>query len=92
MYQSQQRDKVLQDQDICPPETCIIVGDATLNGLIEENLSKQHNVRIRKFTGATVDYLNFHVRPILPKKTKHIIDHVGKNVATRSTSQYLRKF
>ena len=57
---------------------------STLNGLIEENLSKQH-VRIRKFPGATVNDLNYHVHPILCKKLKHIIVHIGTNDATRST-------
>ena len=47
-YQSQQRGKISQDQDIYPPGTCVIMGDSILNGLIEENLSKQHDVRIRK--------------------------------------------
>ena len=42
-YQSQQRDKISSDQDIYPPGTCVIIGDSILNGLIEENLSKQHN-------------------------------------------------
>ena len=58
-YQSQQRHKISQDQDIYLPGTCIIMGDSILNGLIEENISKQHNVRIRKFPGATVDDLMY---------------------------------
>ena len=70
-----------------PPGTCVIIGDSILNGLIEENLSKQHNVRIRKFPGATVDDLNYHVHPILRKKPKHIIIHIGTNDATHSTSR-----
>ena len=86
-YQSQQRDKISQDQDIYPPGTCVIMGDSILNGLIEENLSKQHNVRIRKYPGAIVDDLNYHVHPILRKKPKHIIIHIGTNDATRSTSR-----
>ena len=61
--------------------------DSILNGLIEENLSKQHHVRIRKFPGSTVDDLNYHVHPILRKKPKHIIVHIGTNDATRSTSR-----
>ena len=69
-YQSQQRDKISQDQDIYPPGTCVIMGDSILNGLIEENLFKQHKVRKRKFPGATVDHLNYHVHPILHKKTE----------------------
>ena len=63
------------------------MGDSILNGLTEENLSKQHNVRIRKFPGATVDDLNYRVYPILRKKPKHIIVHIGTNDVTRSTSR-----
>ena len=37
-YQSQQRDKISNDQDIYLPGTCVIIGDSILNGLIEENL------------------------------------------------------
>ena len=82
IYQRQQRDKTSNDQDIYSPGTCVIIGDSILNGLIEENLSKQHNVRIKKFPGATVDDLNYHVHPILRKKPKHIIIHIGTNDAT----------
>ena len=57
------------------------MGDSILNGLIEENLSKQHNVRIRKFPRATVDEI------ILRKKSKHIIVHIVTNDATLSTSR-----
>ena len=62
------------------------MGDSILNGPIEENLSKQPNVRIRKFPQATVDDL-YHVHPILHKKPKHIIFHIGTNDATHSTSR-----
>ena len=86
-YQSQQRHKISQDQDIYLPGTCTIMGDSILNGLIEENISKQHNVRIRKFPGATVDDLNYHVHPTLRKKLKHIIVHIGTSNATRSRSR-----
>ena len=61
--------------------------DSILNGEIEENLSKRYNVKIRKFSGATVDDLNYHVHPILSKKTKHIIVYIGINDATRLTSR-----
>ena len=62
------------------------MGDSILNGLIEENLSKQHNVRTRKFPGATVDGLSLHVHPILRKKPKYITIHLGTNDATHSIS------
>ena len=34
-----------------------------------------------------MDDLNYHVNPILRKKPKHIIIHIGVNDATRSTSR-----
>ena len=86
-YQSQQRDKTSNEQDNYPPGTCVIIRDSILNGLIEENVLKQHNVRIRKFPAATVDDLNYHVHPILREKPKHTIIHIGTNDATRSTSR-----
>ena len=63
------------------------MGDSILNGLIAENLSKEHNVRIRKYPGATVDDLNYHVHSILRNKLRHIVVHIGTNDATRSTSR-----
>ena len=89
-YQKQQRDKISQDQEIYPPGTSVIMGESILNGLIEENLSKQHNVRIRKYSRATLDDLNYHVHQILRKKLKHIIVPIGTNYATRSTSREIR--
>ena len=62
------------------------MGDSILNGLTEENLSKQDNVRIRKFSRATVDDLNYHAHLILCKKPKHNIVYIITNDATRSTS------
>ena len=92
-YQSQQRDKTSNDQDTFSPGTCVIIGDLILNGPFEENLAKQHNVRIRKFHGATVDDLNYHVHPILRKKSNYIIIHIVTNDATHSTSrEILDKF
>ena len=58
-YQSQQRDKISEEKDIYRSGTYVIMRDSILNGLIEENLSKQHHVRTRKFPGATVDDLNY---------------------------------
>ena len=58
-----------------------------MKGLIKENLSKQHNVRIRKFPGGNIHDLNYHVHSILCKKPKHIIVHIGTNDATCSTSR-----
>ena len=48
-----------------PQELAFIIEDSILNGLIEENISKQHNVKIRKFPRTTVDDLIYHIHPIL---------------------------
>lgn len=37
------------------------MGGWILNGLIEEDLSKHYNVKVRKFPGAAVHDLNHHV-------------------------------
>ena len=51
----------------------------------------QHYVGIRKFPGATVDDLIYHVHPILRKKPKHII-HIDASFSTfRETSETLIK-
>ena len=63
------------------------MGYSILNGLIEDNHSKQHNVRIRKFHRATVDDLSYHIHPILRKNPKQIIAHIRTNDAIRSTSR-----
>ena len=86
-YLSQQRDKISNDQAIYPPGTCVIMGDSTLSRLIDENLSNQHNVRIRKFPGAIVNDISYHVYLILRKKPKHIIVHIETNDATCSISR-----
>ena len=85
-YQIEQRDKYLQDQDIYPPGTCVIMRDSILNELTEVNLYKQYNVRIRKFPGAAMDDLNHHVHSTLRKKLKHHYSHMMPPI------QHLRKF
>ena len=46
-----------------------------LNRLIELNLSKKHNIGVRKVSGATVDDLNHRVHPILKKSETHHHSH-----------------
>ena len=47
------------------------MANSILNGINEEILSNEHNVRIRKFPGATVDDFNYHAHPILRKKSRN---------------------
>ena len=84
--QFQELTRSFQEQDIYPLGASLFTKDSISNALIEENLSKQHNVRIRKFPGVNVDDLNHHVHPVLHEKPKHIIIHIGINDATCSTS------
>ena len=48
-----------------------------------KKIFKQHNVRIRKFPGATLDDLSYDVYSVLRKKPYHIIVHIETNNAIR---------
>ena len=61
------------------------MGDSILNGVIERNSSNNRSVKIRKFPGATVNYLQHHVLYI-QKQPKYLIIHAGTNDAVKSTS------
>ena len=54
-------------------------------GLIEENVFKQRNLRIRKFPGATVDELSYDVHSTSQKLETPHCPHIGTNDTTRST-------
>ena len=74
-YQSEQRDKISQDQDIHS-----LPRNLFYHGRFDFNSGKS----FKRFR-TTVDDLNYHVHPILPKKPKHVIVHTGTNDATSST-------
>ena len=63
----------------CPPNTCVLIGDWILNGVIERNLWNDRSVKVRKFTGATVNDLRHHALPIIGKQPKSLIIHAGTN-------------
>ena len=51
--------------DIYPPGACVILGNSTLNGILEENLSNERPVKVRGFPGATVEGLQHHALSII---------------------------
>ena len=82
------RKKKLEEKpDTYPPNTCVLVGDSILNGVIERNLSNNLSVKVRKFPGATVDDLRHHALPTIWKQPKYIIIHAGTNDAVKLTSR-----
>ena len=74
--------KLEEKPDTYPPNTCVLMGDSILNGVIERNLSNDRSVKVRKFPGATVDDLRYHALSII-----HLIIHAGTNGAVKFTSR-----
>jgi hypothetical protein len=67
-------------------ETTLVVGDSILNGLDEQRMTASNNVKVRCFPGATVDDMNDYIKPLMKKKPKTIIFHVGTNNDVNETS------
>ena len=61
-----------------------IIGDSLLNGIVEKKLSKEGNVKVRKFPGCSSDDLLHHIIPTINKKPDIIICHVGSNDITNN--------
>ena len=74
MSKSTTRQKFTRPILLSPRNLCNY-GNLILNGLIELNLSKKHNIGVRKVSGATVDDLNHRVHPILKKSETHHHSH-----------------
>ena len=49
-----------EKHDTYPPNTCVLMSDSILNGVIERNLSNDGSLKIRKIPGATADDLPHH--------------------------------
>ena len=55
-----EKKKLEEKPDTYPSNTCVLMGDSILNGVIERNLSNDRSVKVRKFPGVTVDDLLHH--------------------------------
>ena len=61
----------------------IVCGDSILNNIVGNGLSnKSAKVTVRNFPGANSDDMLHHIRPLLKRKPKHIILHIGTNDIT----------
>ena len=82
-----EKKKLKEKPDTYPPNTCVLMGDSILNGVIGKNLSNHPSVKGRNFPGATVDDLQHHVLPIIRKQPKCLIIHAGSNDGVKLTSR-----
>ena len=73
--------------DKSPPTTAeparkksiIIAGDSIIKHLQGRKMTKQHNVRVNSFPGATVEDMKDYVKPLLRRKCDKFIVHAGTN-------------
>ena len=61
-----------------PPNTTLIIGDSILSG-VEEGWLKKYNAKVRVNPEAQVEDLYDYMAPLLRKKPKNIILHIGSN-------------
>ena len=59
-----------------------IIGDSMLNGIYEEGMQKDHNVKIKPHSGATTRDIVDYLKPVTRKKPDCIIIHAGTNDLT----------
>ena len=76
--------KLEEKPDTYPSNTCVLMGDSILNGVIERNLSNDRSV---DHLIDTVDDLRHHALPIVRKQPKYLIIHAGTNDAVKLTSR-----
>ena len=82
-------------QGLYPSGTTVKVGDAIINGVIEERINKKDRpVKVRNFPGAKVPDME-HLIPLIQKKPSNIILHVvtndAKNLPSRTVLDNLLK-
>ena len=71
-----------------PRGTVAIVGDSIMSGIREEFLkTDKHNVKVRFFSGGTIEDMEDNIKPILKREPYYIILHVGTNNSTNSTAR-----
>ena len=76
-----------QNADLYLLGTCVILGDWTLNWILEYNLSKEGTVRVGSFPGSTVEDIQHHVLVTVSRKLRYMIIHAGTNDVARSSSR-----
>ena len=70
-----------------PKNTILIAGDSMINGINEKRISTNFkSVKVRCFTGDTIDDIYFNLIPLLRKKPATLVLHVGTNNSSNETS------
>ena len=77
-------DEAVNNKAIWKDNTTLIIGDSMLYGLEENKLKRKTKVRI--FRGSTIEDMHHYVTPLLNKKPKNIILHVGTNNCVQDNS------
>ena len=70
-----------------PKNTILKTGDSMINGINEKRISTNFKfVKVRCFSGATLDDMYFNPIPLLRKKPAALVLHVGTNNSSNETS------
>ena len=68
--------------------TTLIFGDSILSGIEENRISRQwRKVKVKSFSGATIQDMYDYIKPLLKKCQKTIISHIGINSTVNETSR-----
>ena len=62
-----------------PKNTILIATDSMFNQIDENRLSKKYNVKVRAFSGATIENMYWYLQPLLAKEPDYLLLHVGSN-------------
>ena len=62
----------------------IVIGDSILNGIEERGHSKNHNVKVRPYPGATTKDIVDHVKPVARKRPDMLLIHCETNDITNN--------
>ena len=70
-----------------PKKTILIAEDSMINGINEKRISTNFkSVKVRCFSGATIDDMYFNLIPLLRKKPATLVLHMGTNNSSNETS------
>ena len=61
------------------PADAVVIGDSITKNIIGKKLSRNQNVNAVSFSGATIDDMVDFTKPVIKRKPKKIILHVGTN-------------
>ena len=59
------------------PADVVVIGDSIIKNIIGKKLSRNQNVNAVSFSGATIDDMVDFTKPVIKRKPKKIILHVG---------------